>query len=167
MLNLPSENPVTVNLALQQDFQSLELTLNEDALAQIIDTTLAHLDMDEPTEIGIACVDLAESHELNLQYRGKDKPTNVLSFPSDIPEEILEMLDARPLGDLVICIPVVLHEAEEQQKTSINHFTHMLVHGVLHLLGYDHELGDVEAEEMESLEIAILAKLDIANPYLE
>lgn len=158
---------MTVNLALQQDFQSPELILNEDALAQIIDTTLAHLDMDEPTEIGIACVDLAESHELNLQYRGKDKPTNVLSFPSDIPEEILDMLDARPLGDLVICIPVVLQEAEEQQKTPIHHFTHMLVHGVLHLLGYDHELGDVEAEEMESLEIAILAKLDIANPYLE
>lgn len=157
---------MTVNLALQQDFQSPELILNEDALAQIIDTTLAHLDMDEPTEIGIACVDLAESHELNLQYRGKDKPTNVLSFPSDIPEEILEMLDARPLGDLVICIPVVLQEAEEQQKSPINHFTHLLVHGVLHLLGYDHELGEVEAEEMESLEIAVLAKLGIANPYI-
>lgn len=157
---------MTVNLALQQDFQSPELILNEDALAQIIDTALAHLDMDELTEIGIACVDLAESHELNMQYRGKDKPTNVLSFPSDIPEEILEMLDARPLGDLVICIPVVLQEAEEQQKTPIDHFTHLLVHGVLHLLGYDHELGDVEAEEMESLEIEILAKLDIANPYI-
>ena len=157
---------MTVNLALQQDFQSPELILNEDALAQIIDTALAHLDMDELTEIGIACVDLAESHELNMQYRGKDKPTNVLSFPSDIPEEILDMLDAQPLGDLVICIPVVLQEAEEQQKTPINHFTHLIVHGVLHLLGYDHELGEVEAEEMESLEIAILAKLGIANPYI-
>lgn len=157
---------MTINLALQQDFQNPELVLNEVALAQIIDTALTHLDMDEPTEVGIACVDLAESHELNLQYRGKDKPTNVLSFPSDIPEEILEMLDARPLGDLVICIPVVLQEAKDQQKTPINHFTHLLVHGVLHLLGYDHELGEVEAEDMESLEIEILAKLDIANPYI-
>lgn len=157
---------MTVNLALQQDFQSPELILNEDTLAQIIDTALAHLDMDELTEIGIACVDLAESHELNMQYRGKDKPTNVLSFPSDIPEEILDMLDAQPLGDLVICIPVVLQEAQEQQKSPINHFTHLLVHGVLHLLGYDHELGEVEAEEMESLEIEILAKLGITNPYI-
>ncbi|MCJ8146940.1 rRNA maturation RNase YbeY [Acinetobacter sp. A3.8] len=157
---------MTVNLALQQDFQSPELILNEDALAQIIDTALVHLDMNELTEIGIACVDLAESHELNMQYRGKDKPTNVLSFPSDIPEEILDMLDAQPLGDLVICIPVVLQEAEEQQKTPINHFIHLLVHGVLHLLGYDHELGDNEAEEMESLEIEILAKLGINNPYI-
>lgn len=157
---------MTINLALQQDFQSPELVLNEDTLVQIIDTAHAHLDIGEATEIGIACVDLAESHQLNLQYRGKDKPTNVLSFPSDIPEEILDMLDARPLGDLVICIPVVLQEAKDQQKTPINHFTHLLVHGVLHLLGYDHELGEVEAEEMESLEIAILAKLDIANPYI-
>lgn len=157
---------MTVNLALQQDFQSPALVFNEDALAQIIDTAFAHLNVDEPTEIGIACVDVAESHQLNLQYRGKDKPTNVLSFPSDIPEEILDMLDARPLGDLVICIPVVLQEAEEQQKTPINHFTHLLVHGVLHLLGYDHELGEVEAEEMESLEIEILAKLGITNPYI-
>lgn len=157
---------MTVNLALQQDFQSPALVFNEDALAQIIDTAFAHLNVDEPTEIGIACVDVAESHQLNLQYRGKDKPTNVLSFPSDIPEEILEMLDARPLGDLVICIPVVLQEAEEQQKTPINHFTHLLVHGVLHLLGYDHELGEVEAEDMESMEIEILAKLGITNPYI-
>ena len=157
---------MTINLALQQDFQSPQLILNEDALVQIIDTALAHLEIGEATEIGIACVDLAESHELNMQYRGKDKPTNVLSFPSDIPEEILDMLEARPLGDLVICIPVVLKEAKDQQKTPINHFTHLLVHGVLHLLGYDHELGEVEAEEMESLEIEILAKLDIANPYI-
>ncbi|MCF4837249.1 rRNA maturation RNase YbeY, partial [Acinetobacter baumannii] len=107
------------------------------------------------------------SHQLNLQYREKDKPTNVLSFPSDIPEEVLPMLDALPLGDLVICIPVVLQEALEQKKTAQNHFAHLLVHGVLHLLGYDHETSDEDAEEMEGLEIEILAKLNIANPYQE
>ncbi|MFX7296868.1 rRNA maturation RNase YbeY, partial [Acinetobacter baumannii] len=122
---------------------------------------------EEDCEIGVACVDLEESHQLNLQYREKDKPTNVLSFPSDIPEEVLPMLDALPLGDLVICIPVVLQEALEQKKTAQNHFAHLLVHGVLHLLGYDHEISDEDAEEMEGLEIEILAKLNIANPYQE
>ena len=68
---------------------------------------------------------MEESHQLNLQYREKDKPTNVLSFPSDIPEEVLPMLDALPLGDLVICIPVVLQEALEQKKTAQNHFAHL------------------------------------------
>lgn len=69
------------------------------------------------------------------------------------------------LGDLVICMPVVLQEAKEQQKTPMDHFTHLLVHGILHLLGYDHETSESDAEEMEALEIAILKKLNIANPY--
>jgi len=116
-------------------------------------------------DISIRLVNRDESHALNLQYRGKDKPTNVLSFPSDIPEEMLSLLDAEPLGDLVICIPVVLQEATEQQKTPSDHFTHLLVHGILHLLGYDHETSEAEAEEMEALEIEILKKLGIANPY--
>lgn len=111
---------------------------------------------------------MEESHQLNLQYREKDKPTNVLSFPSDIPEEVLPMLDALPLGDLVICIPVVLQEAfgtkRKPHKIILRIF---LVHGVLHLLGYDHETSDEDAEEMEGLEIEILAKLNIANPYRE
>jgi len=154
-----------INLSLQQDFQANELPLKRGQIKKQIETTLRHVGFDVDCEIGIACVDLAESHELNLQYREKDKPTNVLSFPSDIPEEMLSLLDAEPLGDLVICIPVVLQEATEQQKTPIDHFTHLLVHGVLHLLGYDHETNEAEAEEMEALEIEILKKLGIANPY--
>ncbi|AVZ86452.1 MULTISPECIES: rRNA maturation RNase YbeY [unclassified Acinetobacter] len=154
-----------INLSLQQDFQANELPLKRGQIKKQIETTLRHVGLDVDCEIGIACVDLAESHELNLQYREKDKPTNVLSFPSDIPEEMLNLLDAEPLGDLVICIPVVLQEASEQQKTPIDHFTHLLVHGVLHLLGYDHETSEAEAEEMEALEIEILKKLGIANPY--
>lgn len=156
-----------ISLSLQQDFQSPELELKRAQLQKIIETTLRHVGYKEDCEIGIACVDLEESHQLNLQYREKDKPTNVLSFPSDIPEEVLPMLDALPLGDLVICIPVVLQEALEQKKTAQNHFAHLLVHGVLHLLGYDHETSDEDAEEMEGLEIEILAKLNIANPYQE
>lgn len=156
-----------ISLSLQQDFQSPELELKRAQLKKIIEPTLRHVGYKEDCEIGIACVDLEESHQLNLQYREKDKPTNVLSFPSDIPEEVLPMLDALPLGDLVICIPVVLQEALEQKKNAQNHFAHLLVHGVLHLLGYDHETSDEDAEEMEGLEIEILAKLNIANPYQE
>ncbi|MHC6184994.1 rRNA maturation RNase YbeY [Acinetobacter sp. X9] len=156
-----------ISLSLQQDFQSPELELKRAQLKKIIETTLRHVDYKEDCEIGVACVDLDESQQLNLQYREKDKPTNVLSFPSDIPEEVLPMLDALPLGDLVICIPVVLQEALEQKKTAQNHFAHLLVHGVLHLLGYDHETSDEDAEEMEGLEIEILAKLNISNPYQE
>ncbi|MCU4504917.1 rRNA maturation RNase YbeY [Acinetobacter sp. WU_MDCI_Abxe161] len=156
-----------ISLSLQQDFQSPELELKRAQLKKIIEITLRHVGYKEDCEIGVACVDLDESQQLNLQYREKDKPTNVLSFPSDIPEEVLPMLDALPLGDLVICIPVVLQEALEQKKTAQNHFAHLLVHGVLHLLGYDHETSDEDAEEMEGLEIEILAKLNIANPYQE
>ena len=154
-----------INLSLQQDFQATELPLKRGQMKKQIETTLRHVGFDVDCEIGIACVDLAESQELNLQYREKDKPTNVLSFPSDIPEEMLSLLNAEPLGDLVICIPVVLQEATEQQKTPSDHFTHLLVHGILHLLGYDHETSEAEAEEMEALEIEILKKLGIANPY--
>ncbi|KHN67842.1 rRNA maturation RNase YbeY [Acinetobacter calcoaceticus] len=156
-----------ISLSLQQDLQLPELDLKRAQLKKIIEITLRHVGYKEDCEIGVACVDLAESQQLNLQYREKDKPTNVLSFPSDIPEEVLPMLDAFPLGDLVICIPVVLQEAIEQKKTAQEHFAHLLVHGVLHLLGYDHETSDEEAEEMEGLEVEILAKLNIDNPYQE
>ena len=154
-----------LNLSLQQDVLAPELVLKRGYLKKVIETTLRHVDVQQDCEIGIACVDHAQSHELNLQYRQKDKSTNVLSFPSDIPEEVLPALEAFPLGDLVICIPVVLDEAKQQNKQPLDHFTHMLVHGTLHLLGYDHEISEEDAEEMEALEIEILAKLGLANPY--
>lgn len=156
-----------LSLSLQQTFVAPELVLKRAYLKKVIETTLRHLDVKQDCEIGIACVDLDQSQQLNLEYRRKDKPTNVLSFPSEIPEEILPMLAARPLGDLVICIPVVLQEAAEQHKVPVEHFTHMLVHGTLHLLGYDHEISDEDADEMEALEIEILAKLGVNNPYRE
>lgn len=156
-----------LSLSLQQSFQSPALVLKRAYLKKIIETSLRHIDTQSDCEIGIACVDNAESHKLNLEYRGKDKPTNVLSFPSDLPDEMAQVLDSFPLGDLVICIPVVLLEAQEQNKAPLTHFTHMLVHGTLHLMGYDHETSEADAEEMEALEIEILAKLGFDNPYLE
>ncbi|WP_350304882.1 rRNA maturation RNase YbeY [Photorhabdus viridis] len=113
------------------------------------------------SEVTIRIVDEAESHDLNLTYRGKDKPTNVLSFPFEAPPEV----DLPLLGDLIICRQVVEKEAEEQQKTVEEHWAHMVVHGCLHLLGYDH-IEDNEAEEMESLETEIMQKLGYADPYL-
>lgn len=115
----------------------------------------------EDAEVTIRIVDEAESHQLNLTYRGKDKPTNVLSFPFEAPPEIELPL----LGDLVICRQVVEQEAEEQNKSPSAHWAHMVVHGSLHLLGYDH-ISDDDAEEMESLETEIMMQLGFPDPYL-
>lgn len=112
-------------------------------------------------EMTVRIVDEAESHELNLTYRGKDRPTNVLSFPFECPDEVELPL----LGDLVICRQVVEREAAEQEKPLMAHWAHMVVHGSLHLLGYDH-IEDDEAEEMESLETQIMQGLGFDEPYL-
>lgn len=125
-----------------------------------IDTALD--DCDQDTEIVVRIVDEQESAELNEQYRHKPGPTNILSFPADLPEGI--ELDL--LGDLVICAPVMEKEALEQNKILAHHWAHIIVHGVLHLLGYDH-LDETQAELMESKEIVILNKLHINNPYIE
>ncbi|MCY0966000.1 rRNA maturation RNase YbeY [Parathalassolituus penaei] len=118
-------------------------------------------DLDEP-ELTIRITDEAESQELNAEYRGKDYPTNVLSFPFEAPPEVPIPL----LGDLVICAPVVFREATEQGKTAESHWAHMVIHGCLHLLGYDH-INDDEAEEMEGIERQIMASLGFEDPYLE
>jgi len=112
-------------------------------------------------ELTIRIVDTEESHQLNHEYRGKDKPTNVLSFPFDAPPGI--ELDL--LGDLIICRQVVEKEAEEQNKPLLAHWAHMVVHGSLHLLGYDH-IEDDEAEEMESLETEIMQAMGLEDPYI-
>jgi probable rRNA maturation factor len=155
-----------LSLTLQQSFEAPELVLKRAYVKKIVETTLRHIDTQSDCEIGIACVDVDESHKLNFEYRAKDKPTNVLSFPSDLPDEMAEILESFPIGDLVICIPVVLKEATEQGKQPLTHFTHMLVHGTLHLMGYDHETSEQDAEEMEAIEIEILHKLGFENPYL-
>lgn len=156
-----------LSLSLQQSFEAPSLVLKRAYVKKVIETTLRHIETQSHCEVGIACVDISESHKLNLEYRGKDKPTNVLSFPSELPDEMAAVLESFPLGDLVICIPIVLQEATEQNKAPLEHFTHMLVHGTLHLMGYDHETSDEDAEEMEGIEIEILAKLGLTNPYTE
>ena len=111
-------------------------------------------------ELAIRLVDEAESQALNRDYRGKDAPTNVLSFPAELPDGI----DLPLLGDLVICAPVVAREAREQDKLWLAHWAHLTVHGVLHLLGFDHKTV-TEAEVMENEERRILAQLGYADPY--
>ena len=111
-------------------------------------------------KVSVRVVDRAESQSLNSQFRGKDKPTNVLSFPSAIPADI----DPDYLGDIVICAPVVEREAAEQGKPVVAHWAHMLTHGVLHLQGYDH-VEAAEAEAMENLERDLLRRMGYDDPY--
>ncbi|TVO39947.1 rRNA maturation RNase YbeY [Vibrio algivorus] len=112
-------------------------------------------------EVTIRIVENEESQQLNRDYRGKDKPTNVLSFPFEAPPGI----EIDLLGDLIICKQVVEAEAKEQNKPLSAHWAHMVVHGSLHLLGYDH-IEDEEAEEMESIETEIMQKLGFDDPYI-
>lgn len=115
-------------------------------------------------ELVIRLVDSDESGALNQRYRHKQGPTNVLSFPFEVPEGIDFECDV--LGDLVICAPLISDEALQQGKRLQHHWAHIVIHGVLHLLGYDH-IDDDDAEIMEAKEIEILQTLNIANPYLE
>ena len=115
----------------------------------------------QEAEVTVRIVDEQESNQLNLDYRGKDKPTNVLSFPFELPPGIEMDL----LGDLIICRQVVEQEAIEQGKPASAHWAHMVVHGSLHLLGYDH-IEDDEAEKMESLETEIMQSMGFNDPYI-
>ena len=120
------------------------------------------------SELTIRLVDEDEGRELNRTWRQKDYATNVLSFPADVPDGPggVPMLDIPLLGDLVICVPVLEREAAEQGKTLQAHWAHLVIHGWLHLLGYDH-IDDNEAEEMESIERQLLAELGHTDPYAD
>lgn len=116
-------------------------------------------------EVSVRVVDATEMQQLNSEYRNQDKPTNVLSFPAGDLDGLPEETES-PLGDIVVCATVVADEAEQQGKSVADHWAHMIVHGTLHLLGFDHE-NDSDAAEMEGLEIRIMTDHGIANPYGE
>lgn len=164
---------------------SIDIELNQHSLGDAADwTALAELSArralamsggyhGQAAEIYVEIVSNDRSQELNREYRGKDKPTNVLSFPGVEPDELQDMFAFAdqggppvPLGDLIVADAVVVAEAAAQKKPIHHHFAHLVVHGVLHLVGYDH-IEDDEAEEMEDLERQILASLDIPDPYRE
>jgi len=124
--------------------------------------------LEHAAELTVRLVDEEESRRLNAQYRQQDKATNVLSFPSGSDEALRQLLvesgEPVPLGDLVICVPVVAREATEQGKSTRHHWAHMVIHGVLHLAGYDHELSE-DADIMEARERAIMDQLGFPDPY--
>ncbi len=125
-----------------------------------VEAALAGARYRKPAELAVHIVGRREGRTLNRQFRVKDYATNVLSFPAELPRGVTAPL----LGDLVICAPVVVREAYEQGKPPRDHYAHLTVHGVLHLLGFDHQ-NDADAARMEGLETRILAALGIADPY--
>lgn len=131
-------------------------------LQRWINTTLENLV--DTAELTVRIVEPDEIKSLNFQYRQKNKPTNVLSFPSEIPEELKTQIGCSEIGDIIICHEIIEKEAKEQHKTIEDHYAHMVIHGVLHLMGYDH-IKQADADIMEPLEIKLLAKLHIDNPY--
>ena len=120
---------------------------------------------EDELEISILLTDDATVRDLNRTWRGKDKPTNVLSFLA--PPQPAHAGAARPLGDVVLAYDTMLRESEEQSKPLSHHLAHLLVHGILHLLGQDHETGEAEAEAMEALEVVALRSLGIPDPYAD
>jgi probable rRNA maturation factor len=148
-----------VNLQIDIQCESAEPVPDEEDIRRWVQTALDGL-RGEDTEISLRLVDELEMSELNHNWRGKTGPTNVLSFPSDLPLE----LELPLLGDIVVCVPVVRREATEQNKSLEAHWAHMLVHGTLHLLGYDH-IQENEAVAMEARESAVLAALNYPCPY--
>jgi len=163
-MNEPEENISNVAF---EDTSGVEGVPADNEVEQWVNLVLANQQKgpDFP-EVSIQVVDEASISELNEVYRHKAGPTNVLSFPFEAPPGLPEEEAEALLGDIIICAQVVSHEAAEQNKTLRAHWAHMVVHGVLHLLGYDH-LNDEEAEEMESLEIQLLSELAFPNPYQE
>ncbi|WP_439514934.1 rRNA maturation RNase YbeY [Oceanibaculum nanhaiense] len=141
----------------------LEGLVERAALAALAEAGAPGGCVDGPAELAVRLTDDAELQALNRQYRGKDRPTNVLSFPGDADDALPG--EPAPLGDLALAYGTVAREASEQGKSLADHLSHLIVHGTLHVLGYDHET-EAEAAEMEALEVRILSGFGISDPYL-
>jgi probable rRNA maturation factor len=154
----------TVEVQIASDIGDLP---DEEQLRNWVTSALQAVDANagKDFELSVRLVDEDEARELNGRYRNKDKATNVLSFPFEdfdgLPEDMV-----RPLGDIVVCAPVVAQEASQQKKALLDHWAHMVIHGTLHLLGYDHQ-NEAQSDTMETLEISILRGFGIENPYRE
>jgi probable rRNA maturation factor len=136
-------------------------------IKEVVLSGLNHVKIVPPLEISVLLTNNQHIQVLNNEYRGQDKPTNVLSFPSLTPEELAHpepLGELLIMGDIVLAFETIKKEALDQHKTFQHHLAHLTIHGLLHLLGYDHE-NDADANIMESLEITILKQLNITNPY--
>lgn len=155
-----------VQLDLQPVYRMRAVPVSATRLDRYVRAALHTVGLRHAVDITIRMVDEPDSQALNRDYRGKDKPTNVLSFPADFPADMIALMGQQPLGDLVICLPIVLAEAQAQGKRVEHHLAHLVVHGTLHLLGYDHETSPDDEAHMEGLEIGTLARLGFSNPYV-
>ncbi|MFN7038743.1 MAG: rRNA maturation RNase YbeY [Alphaproteobacteria bacterium] len=169
----PSRAPI-IDIDILQDYEEWQIKLPEynELIEKVTNTTLLELDLGTyvtNVELSVTLANNKYITEINHKFRNKNRPTNVLSFPSeDInPEDFYSILTYNGyimIGDIVFALEIIQDEAEEQDKLFKDHFIHLLVHGILHLLGYDHE-EDEERTRMEELEIRILSKYNIKNPY--
>ena len=159
---------VMMRVAMDPDETSVDIQRSEalgpvpsdDEIASWVNLVLQHQHCS--ASVSVRLVDEVEITQLNSQYRELSEPTNVLSFPCDLSDEA----GMRILGDIVVCEPVVTREALEQGKNTGDHWAHMVIHGLLHLLGFDH-IDSQQAEEMECLEVSLLREINVGNPYLE
>ena len=162
----------SVDILVDEDLQDVDIAVEQlqkyrELLSQSLqsnETFVTYADLLKERDICVRVCSEGVSQQFNQEFRGKNKPTNILSFVSsqDLPADVQQQL---PLGDLLICWPVLVAEAQAQQKSIEDHVSHLFIHGCLHLLGFDHE-GEQEAMQMEAIEIEVLAQLDIANPYV-